>query len=328
LSELTKTTRQSVRESSTRLQHFARQRADEQARRVPWQRLQEARNHYIDWQEFCFWVRSIVETEGDVPGWLSEILRERCPGFLDAPQSLSEKRSRVRPLSLQLEDWIDDHFFSYATKDGWFNAITYYAVRDPRYRRAEACWTECVEKWQEAKPAQYPTFDQWKAMAAQCDDAAHLSDEEHKIYASVRQVDPDRLAAAVAQYLDCEALAYWARHALESGSTVPSEIERELELRCPGFLESELKTRQRSGSNGQEWRRLMTWFGDHEFKDAKTQGWFNAVLAQVCNHPRAIRTMEYADYCDELWTSQMPSPYPSFQEWRNQADSYIATPSD
>jgi len=318
-----------VHKSRVRLQNFARQRADEQARRVPWQRLEESRNHYIAWQEVSFWVRSILEVEDLVPDWLAEILRERCPGFLEAEAPAPAKGVNPRPLSLRLEDWIDDHFFNYAKIEGWFHAITYYAVRDPRYRRAEACWTECVEKWKKTKPSQYPTVDEWRIMAAQCDDAAHLSAKDRKLCASTRLVHPDRLGAAVAQYMDCEALAYWARRALESGSTLPSEVERELELRCPGFLESEHKARpKKSGSSGQEWQRLMTWVADQLFRDAKTEGWFDAILAQVRNHPRAVRTMEYADHCHELWSLRMPEPYPSFYEWRQEADSYVETSSD
>ena len=38
---------------------------------------------------------------------------------------------------------------------------------------------------------------------------------------------------------------------------------------------------------------------------------------------RAIRTMEYADHCDEVWSSEMPSPYPAFEGWRKEADSYV-----
>ena len=33
--------------------------------------------------------------------------------------------------------------------------------------------------------------------------------------------------------------------------------------------------------------------------------------------------MEYADHCDEVWSSQMPKPYPSFEDWRTDADSYV-----
>ncbi|MGA2644422.1 MAG: hypothetical protein ABSF15_06890, partial [Candidatus Sulfotelmatobacter sp.] len=55
--------RQPVRDSTTRLQRAARERADDEARRIPWQRLLDARNKYIDWQEFSLWVRSILEVE-------------------------------------------------------------------------------------------------------------------------------------------------------------------------------------------------------------------------------------------------------------------------
>ena len=67
----------------------------------------------------------------------------------------------------------------------------------------------------------------------------------------------------------------------------------------------------------------MLWIGDHYFQDAKTEGWFDAILVQVRSHPRAIRTMEYADHCDEAWSSEMPSPYPAFEDWRREADSYV-----
>ena len=41
----------------------------------------EARNQYIDWQEFYLWVRSILEVEDRIPDWLVEILNDRCPGI-------------------------------------------------------------------------------------------------------------------------------------------------------------------------------------------------------------------------------------------------------
>ena len=42
------------------MQRLARERADAQASRIPWQRLLRARNEYIDWQEFYLWVRSVL----------------------------------------------------------------------------------------------------------------------------------------------------------------------------------------------------------------------------------------------------------------------------
>jgi hypothetical protein len=71
------------------------------------------------------------------------------------------------------------------------------------------------------------------------------------------------------------------------------------------------------------WDRLMTWIADHFFQDAQNEGWFDAILTQARKHPRAIRTMEYADNCDESGRFHALKPYPSFQEWRKQADLYL-----
>ena len=313
-----------MRDSTARLQRLARERADEQARRIPWQRLYEVRNQYIDWQEFNFWARSILEVEDRTPDWLVEILNSRVPGFLETEKALTPKATKTRPLALRLEDWIDDHIFGFAKEEGSFFASTYYAIRDPRYQRAEVCWSECTEKWKKAKPIRYPSFEEWKGMAEQCDETAHLTAKERKARASAKLVAPDRLTEAATRYMDCEALAYWARQALERESETPAEVVRELERRCPGCLDAGLKARvQESSGATREWQRLMLWIADHFFQEAKTEGWFEAILIQVRSHPRAIRTMEYADHCDELWSSELPNPYPSFEDWRRCADSYV-----
>jgi hypothetical protein len=324
---LKKSRNQSVRHSTARLQRTARERADEQARRIPWQRLHEVRNQYIGWQEFYLWVRSIVEVEGQIPDWLSQILNDRCPGFLQTGKESTSKAAKTRPLPLRLEDWMDDQIFGFAKEEGWFSAVTYYAIRDPRYQRAEVCWSRCVEKWKKAKPIRYPSFEEWKALAEHCDETAHLVAGERKPRASAKLVDPERLSEAVVRYMDYEALACWAGHALESVSEPPAIILCELERRCPGYLQSapEPLARKKSGA-ARDWEHLMLWIGDHFFQDAKAEGWFEAILVRARSHPRAIRAMEFADHCDELWGSEMPNPYPAFDDWRRNADSYVELP--
>src|SRR5271157_5978207 len=313
-----------MRNSTAQLQRIARERADDEARRIPWQRLYDARNQYVDWQEFNLWARSILEVEGRVPASLAEILNDRCPGFLRTEEDLMAKAAKNRPLPIRLEDWIDEHIFGFAKQEGWFNAIAFYAVREPRYQRAEVCWSECVAKWKKVKPIQYPSFDEWKDAAAHCDDTAHLVPDVRKASTSAKLVAPDRLAEAVALYIDWEAFAYWARPALESGSEYPAEVVRELERRCPGYLDARLTAPAKaSGGRAQDWEDLMLWIGDHFFQDAKTEGWFDVVLVQVRNHPRAVRTMEFADHCDELRGSELQSPYRVFEDWRREADSYV-----
>ena len=302
-----------------RVQRLARERAEAQARPVPWQQLLQSRNQYIDWQEFYLWVRSVLGSENRIPEWLIEILDERCPGFVEKEREMTPKAAKNRPLALRLEDWIEDHVFGFAKQEGWFNAITYYAIRDPRYQRAEVCWSQCVERWKKAKPLRYPSFEEWKDMAAGCDETAHLVPEVRGVMEPTKRVAPDRLAEAVSRYIDWEALGYWARPVLERESELPEDVAREFEQRCPGFLEV------RSGAR--DWQRFMWWVADHFFDDAKREKWFDAVRMLAHRHPRAIRTLEYADHCDEVWGSRLPDPYPSFEQWRNDADSYVAPPS-
>jgi hypothetical protein len=323
-SELKKSSVQSVRHTTARLRKSARIRADEEARRIPWQILEETRNRYIDWQEFCFWARSIIETENGIPDWLGAVLQTRCPGFLEMDRALTSKAARRRPIALRLEDWIEDHMFDCAKREGWFFAVTYYAVRDPRYQRAEVCWSECVEKWKKAKPIRYPSVEEWKSLAEQCDETAHLVAVERKARASSKLVGPDRLAEAVARYIDYEALAYWAHPALERGAILPPEVLLELQRVCPGYVEARQKACAKTSRGGaQGWEHLMLWVGNHFFQNAKAEGWFDAILIQVRSHPRAIRTNEFADHCDELWGDKLPSPYPLFEDWRKEADSFV-----
>jgi len=110
---------------------------------------------------------------------------------------LTAKAAKTKPLHLRLEDWIDEHFFGFAQKKGWFNAITYYAIRDPRYQRAEVCWSECVRKWKKAMPRRYPTLEEWKKLAGQSDPTALLVPRERTAQACLNLVHPDRLSRAV-----------------------------------------------------------------------------------------------------------------------------------
>jgi len=211
--------------------------------------------------------------------------------------------------------------------ENWFSALTFYALRNPRYQRAEVCWSESVARWKQEKLDRYPTFEEWKRAAAQCDDGAHLLPEVREVRASRKLVAPDRLAEAVSRYIDWEAFAYWARSAMELTSRLPTPVAHELELRCLGFLRSYRDVSESGSRMPDPWARLMGWINDQFFADAKAEGWFDAILIEARIHPRAIRTMEYADHCDELWGSCFPEPYPSFDEWRRSADSYVEAPA-
>ena len=313
----------SSRELTSSVQRQAEERAAEAARRVPWRVLLETRNHYLEWQEFYYWARSIIESEGDVPDWLARKLNEMCPGFLAAgkikPTTVAKDAESA---AIRLGEWIEGQIFAFAERGGWLAAVTFYAVREPRYQKASTCWSESVKKWRTTKPDRYPSLDEWRLDAAACDESRHLLPEIRKQRECFKLVDSARLAEALSRYIDWEAFAYWARPALEHESVVDAVV-RELDARCPGFRDFNLRERTRDDDLPKDWQRLMFWIRDHFFQEAKTAGWYDAIVVSAGIHPRAIRTMEYADHCDDIWNGNFPTPYPSFENWRDDADRYV-----
>ena len=306
------------------VQRQAQERATEEARRVPWQILLEARNLYVEWQEFYYWARSIMESEDGIPDWLATRLEQMCPGFVEEERQYTARRPKdAPPAPVRLGQWIDERIFGFANEGGWLFAITFYAVREPRYQRASACWSESVRKWRKAKPTEYPSFEQWRSEAVRCDETAQLLPEVKKERTCFKLVDPERLAQAVSRFIDWEAFAYWARPVLEGGASLSSEVAQQLNSRCPGFVEFNAKERVADGRLPHDWHRLMRWIAEHFFQDAKAEGWYDAILISARIHPRAIRTMEYFEHCDDIWNSGLPVPYPPFETWRRDADLYV-----
>ena len=183
-------------------------------------------------------------------------LADRDPGralsrIVENERELTPKAAKNRPLPLRLEEWIDDHVFGYAKQEGWFNAITYHAIRDPRYQKAEVCWSQCVERWKKARPLRCPSFSEWKLMAEHCNLTAHPVPELRRRMVCIERLGPVRLAEAISRYIDFEALACGTRPALEWGSELPKAVLAELQHRCPEFLKNE--------PSPYDWQRLMTW---------------------------------------------------------------------
>lgn len=313
----------SSRELTSRVQRQAEERAAEAARRVPWRVLLETRNHYLEWQEFYYWARSIIESEGEIPEWLARRLNEMCPGFLAAEKAKPARVAKdADSAAVRLGEWIDGQIFAFAERGGWLPAVTFYAVREPRYQRASVCWSGSVQKWRTTKPDPYPSLDEWTLNAAACDESAHLLPEIRKQRECFKHVDSMRLSNAVSRYIDWEAFAYWARPALEQESVVDA-VGHELDARCPGFREFNARERIRDGELPKHWHRLMLWVRDHFFQEANAEGWFDAIVISAEIHPRAIRTMEYADHCEAIWNRALQEPYPSFEMWRRDADRYV-----
>lgn len=145
-----------------RVQDMARQQATRQLLRVSAKRFEKTQQEYLEWEAFSLWVRAIIEAEGHPPAWMFEILEKRCPGFLQPDEGHRKtRRKESATLALRLLEWIHNHIFSDAKREGWLDALTFHTVRDPRSQRMWAYWEQCEGEWKKRRPRAFPSFEQW-----------------------------------------------------------------------------------------------------------------------------------------------------------------------
>ncbi len=192
-----------------RVQEIVRREAARQARHIPWRRLLETRTAFVDWELFSFWVRSIIESEGATPVWLTKTIEQRCPGFRAREKHHRDKLSEDESLlDLRLSDWIREYVFAGARREGWFEAITFYAFRDPRLNRAWTYWEQCRKFWKRNRPKRYPTFEEWTRAAEDCEDRCRTGREMRHATEAARCLGPDLVANTVSRFMDWEAFTH------------------------------------------------------------------------------------------------------------------------
>ena len=310
------------------IQERARREADRQARNVRWDRLLQARIQHVEWQIFALWVSCVADVEGSIPTCMRDILETRCPGFLDYEASYRRDHPKEEPfLWLRLWEWLQCNFFADAKREGWLDAVAYYALRDPVAWLASEYCVMCRREWKRQRPSSYPSFQEWRQAAANWEPPPEAYTRQ--VYKAWRRVHPERLAQAVRRYIDWEAFVYWTRPALEDEAEFPPVVQDSLRERCPGFLEYDATLRRAERAEEfRSWQRLIKWGIDHFFADAKREGWFDVIIFSARQHPRAARAAEYCVRCEAQWLTGIPTPYPAFNEWRRAADDYVVDPSE
>jgi hypothetical protein len=127
------------------------------------ERVSDAIERYVDWQEFASWAMTGLEGSPDIPASVQEQLRRRCPGFLECAVPLHRKDSRNERRSLaQLLDWITAHFFRDAKREGWLGAVDYCARRHPHWIRMMQYFSSWKHEWENGRTKTYPSFEEWR----------------------------------------------------------------------------------------------------------------------------------------------------------------------
>ena len=316
-------------ELERRVSQTGRLTAEREAARTLWPRLQQAREEYVEWEAFVLWVRAVEEAEGESPGWLAKVVKKRCSGSLKLlTERKSEHVSEPALLWRQVGLWIDERIFGGIWREGWMNAVGYYAARDLLSLRNHAYWEYCEREWKRSKPDHYPSFREWLKASEHCSDrvldACEMPEEKRRLVKLARLISPRTLRKAVERYVEWEVFAYWSRTALEAGPSLPASVEREVKRRCPGFLEADAVARAANPTEEPHCRftRMMRWIEDHEFAEVQKPGWFDVLRYQVRLHARHARVIDYWHDWEAGPTKDLSKAYPSFSQWQRCADRY------
>ena len=290
-----------------RLRHIASRRAHRQLMQVPWDRFHAAYEEYIEWQGFALWVRANVEAEGYFSARLEALLRKRCPSFVEE----MDRSSRPDLTGLHLLSWVHNNVFHAARREGWLEALMFYGFRDIRSQGYWSYWEDCEKEWNRRQPKPFPTFRQWRRAALR------------------RKLHDDLSCALVTkaadEYVEFETMLYWLRPLLEDPTrNLPVHVARELKKECPALLQlvstyissayqRKLKNRQHLFNYAK--KRLLAELGKER--------WPEIVLRQAHSHPRHLRFVDYAAVWMKSCRRHAAVRYPSFREWRQDAESYV-----
>lgn len=142
-----------------RVGQAARLTAEREAARVPWPQLQEAREKCARWEALALWVRAIEDTEGDFPQGLARAVEKRCRGLSKFVEEQKHEYSDGLPsFWYHPERWINEYIFGKPWREGWVNAVGYYAARDPACLRNHAYRAYCERQRKRSRPVACRSF--------------------------------------------------------------------------------------------------------------------------------------------------------------------------
>jgi hypothetical protein len=264
-----------------------------QALKVRWRELAAACDQLARWRSFSLWVRAIVDTEHSLPEWLATTIEDHCPAFLQSRRGCAELPS----LWLDLNEWIDFHFFSAAIQGGWIQALHYYYGRQPIAEAIWQQWTQMNAQWQVQRPEPYPTFEQWQMPLANVQESA-----------------------ATLEFVEWEAFALWVRSLVEASHGIPAVVRSAITARCPGFEEHIRALREKPCADAAWlWEELRGWIERQVFAEPNRSTSIETLRADA---HRTLRSERISDYWAGAQLASEP-PFPAFETWLANADAFV-----
>ena len=148
--------------------HFPERKeaAWDHANRTTPTRLKQAISQYEYCESFAYWVRSLLTGDRGMPDMVAARIVERYPGFLEMLERERIDKGDSTAVWQCLIGWIDSHEFAVPKREGWFDAITFFARGGLSGERTVSYWAACDRAWWRRRPEAYPDFEDWRRAAA------------------------------------------------------------------------------------------------------------------------------------------------------------------
>jgi hypothetical protein len=124
------------------------------------------------------------------------------------------------------------------------------------------------------------------------------------------------VAEACEQMIEWRSFALWVRAIIDAEHAVPKWLTEIIDRRCPGFFEARCNATDHESA----WLDLSGWIDNHLFRTARDAGWIDALHYYAGRDPRSERVWIQWTRCGASWQSRAPATYPTFEQWRQEAE--------
>jgi hypothetical protein len=182
--------------------------------------------------------------------------------------------------------------------------------------KAWAHWERVNKEWRESPPTEWPSYERWQRDVAAVTLLPNPDSIAQRVLDAVNSVSAEEFERLYSQFRDLVAFSLWMELMLDLEGP-ESLVADEILSRYPGFsVASDLSSRDVV-------RKLHSWVVERQLR-VDDDNLMAALSWHVQNHPAYYALRNYAVHCHQAWPDDYPSPVPSFEEWRQAADTFTS----
>jgi hypothetical protein len=305
-----------------RIRNATARRALLEAKRVPWPHLARAAEEYTEWHVFTLWARAIVDAADAIPANVRTEIGSRAPGIYNSldPKVKSAINGGDRPGILVWEDftcWAEMNVFLSAKRQGWLDAVRYFSAMSLRAMQAWSHWERIDAMWRRSPPRQFPTLQEWDRDVKSVTRLSTTDSKAQRALDVVHSLAESNWHKLLAGFSRLNAFSQWMELMLGAQGPGADLVSRELLNIYPGvrLAGGEMTPKEAVHS-------LESWVLSNEINDVRSSDVRAALRFHLRYHPENTAIRRYAQFCRRTWAEGIPKHPPTFDEWKEAADSY------